>query len=108
MNVLHGAFGLAGLLFIAWLLSENRWRIPLRVVLAGVALQIALACLFISFRRRPAFFFSLTTASTPFRKRPTPARHSSSDISAAAPRRSSKPTPKRASFSLFAPSRSFS
>ncbi len=49
MGVLHGVFGLLGLLGVAWLLSENRWRIPLRVVIAGVALQIALALLFISF-----------------------------------------------------------
>jgi CNT family concentrative nucleoside transporter len=49
MSVMHGAFGLLGLLGIAWLLSENRWQIPLRVVIAGVALQIALALLFISF-----------------------------------------------------------
>jgi concentrative nucleoside transporter, CNT family len=59
MNVLHGAFGLAGLLFIAWLLSENRWRIPLRVVLAGVALQIALACLFIKFPPATGVFLLL-------------------------------------------------
>lgn len=49
MNVLHGALGLIGLLSIAWILSEDRWRVPLRVVIAGVALQIALALLFIRF-----------------------------------------------------------
>lgn len=49
MSVLHGALGLLGLLFIAWLFSENRWQVPIRVVIAGVALQIALAWLFIRF-----------------------------------------------------------
>lgn len=59
MNVLHGALGLLGLLSIAWLLSENRWRIPLRVVIAGVALQIALACLFIRFPPAASVFLIL-------------------------------------------------
>jgi CNT family concentrative nucleoside transporter len=49
MPVLHGVFGLLGLLFIAWLFSENRWHIPLRVVVGGVLLQIALALLLIKF-----------------------------------------------------------
>ncbi len=49
MTVLHGAFGLLGLLFIAWVFSEDRWHIPLRVVLGGALLQIALALLFIKF-----------------------------------------------------------
>jgi CNT family concentrative nucleoside transporter len=49
VTVLHGAFGLLGLLFIAWVFSEDRWHIPLRVVLGGALLQIALALLFIKF-----------------------------------------------------------
>jgi CNT family concentrative nucleoside transporter len=47
MSMLHGALGLLGMLFIAWLISENRWHIPLRVVVAGVSLQIGLALLFL-------------------------------------------------------------
>ncbi len=47
MIVLHGILGLLGLLFIAWIFSENRWHIPLRIVIAGVALQIGLALLFL-------------------------------------------------------------
>jgi CNT family concentrative nucleoside transporter len=47
MAVLHGILGLFGLLFIAWIFSENRWHIPLRIVIAGVALQIGLALLFL-------------------------------------------------------------
>ncbi len=49
MTLLHGIGGLLSLLFIAWLLSENRWRIPIRIVIAGVALQIGLALLFLKF-----------------------------------------------------------
>jgi len=49
VTVLHGAFGLLSLLFIAWIFSENRWHIPLRVVIGGVLLQLALALLFIKF-----------------------------------------------------------
>ncbi|WP_020176472.1 NupC/NupG family nucleoside CNT transporter [Methyloferula stellata] len=47
MAVLHGILGLLSLLFIAWILSENRWHIPLRIVIVGVALQIGLAFLFL-------------------------------------------------------------
>jgi len=49
MSFLHGAAGLLGLLFIAWLISEDRWHIPLRVVIGGAALQIGLALLFTKF-----------------------------------------------------------
>jgi CNT family concentrative nucleoside transporter len=59
MNVLHGAFGLLGLLFIAWILSEKRWQIPIRVVFAGVALQISLAYLFIKFPPATSVFLLL-------------------------------------------------
>ena len=41
----RGASGLAALLLLAWLFSENRRRIPWRTVIAGVVLQFALALL---------------------------------------------------------------
>ena len=41
----QSAMGLAALLGIAWLLSENRRVVPWRIVLSGLALQIALAAL---------------------------------------------------------------
>jgi concentrative nucleoside transporter, CNT family len=44
-NVLHGVAGMAGLLAIAWLASENRRGVPWRAVLGGVGLQLALALL---------------------------------------------------------------
>ena len=44
---MQGLLGYSTLLLFAWALSENRWRIPLRIVLSGLALQWALALLFI-------------------------------------------------------------
>ena len=46
MNVLWGLMGIAGLLGIALLFSEARKAIPLRVVAAGVLVQIILALVF--------------------------------------------------------------
>jgi len=54
-----GLFGLAALLALAWCLSAERWHIPYRVVLGGVALQIGLAVLLIKFPPATAFFFML-------------------------------------------------
>ena len=45
MTILQGVFALATLLAIAFALSEDRRAIPLRVVVGGVFLQIALALL---------------------------------------------------------------
>jgi CNT family concentrative nucleoside transporter len=41
----HAALGELALLLLAWLLSEDRWRVPWRTVIAGVVLQVALAVL---------------------------------------------------------------
>ncbi|MTJ80881.1 MAG: nucleoside:proton symporter [Telmatospirillum sp.] len=41
----QGLLGMAGLLGLAWILSEDRRAIPWRTVLAGLALQLALALL---------------------------------------------------------------
>ena len=49
MMILRGLFALAALLAIAFALSEDRRAIPLRVVVGGVLLQIALATLLIKF-----------------------------------------------------------
>jgi CNT family concentrative nucleoside transporter len=43
MSILQSAVGLLIFLSIAWLLSEQRRRVPWRIVLAGLALQLALA-----------------------------------------------------------------
>jgi concentrative nucleoside transporter, CNT family len=47
--MMHAALGEAALLLLAWLLSEDRWRIPWRTVIAGVVLQVALALLLLDF-----------------------------------------------------------
>jgi concentrative nucleoside transporter, CNT family len=45
MRILRGLVGLFGLVAIAWALSEDRRRVPWRVVGAGILLQISLALL---------------------------------------------------------------
>jgi len=45
--MLQSVAGIAGLLAIAWLLSEARGRVPWRAVGIGVALVIVLALLFV-------------------------------------------------------------
>jgi CNT family concentrative nucleoside transporter len=47
--MIHAALGELALLLLAWLLSEDRWRIPWRTVIAGVVLQVALAVLLLDF-----------------------------------------------------------
>jgi CNT family concentrative nucleoside transporter len=44
---LQGVLGIAGLLLIAWLLSERRRAVPWRAVAAGLALVLVLALLFL-------------------------------------------------------------
>ncbi len=47
--MIHAVMGEVVLLLFAWLLSEDRWRVPWRTVIAGVALQVALALVFLDF-----------------------------------------------------------
>ncbi|MFT4098640.1 MAG: nucleoside transporter C-terminal domain-containing protein [Rhodoblastus sp.] len=60
MNIIQGLAALAVLLAIAFAFSENRRAIPARVVVAGVALQIALALLFTKFPPAVAAILTLT------------------------------------------------
>jgi CNT family concentrative nucleoside transporter len=46
---MRGLLGIAALLLIAWAISEDRFRIPVRVVVAGVVLQAAVAVLLLKF-----------------------------------------------------------
>jgi concentrative nucleoside transporter, CNT family len=59
MSALYGLLGVAVLLAVAWCLSEDRWHMPLRVVLGGIGLQIGLAILLIEFPPASALFFVL-------------------------------------------------
>jgi concentrative nucleoside transporter, CNT family len=45
----RGLLGIAVLLLIAWAISEDRFRVPVRVVVAGVLLQAAVAVLLLKF-----------------------------------------------------------
>jgi len=56
---MRGLLGIAALLCLAWALSEDRWRVPLRIVAMGAVLQFALAVLFIEFRPAAAVFLWL-------------------------------------------------
>jgi CNT family concentrative nucleoside transporter len=62
MEILQGMLGLGALLLVAWLLSENRLRPPLRVVLGGVALQLVLAFVLLKFPPARSVFFVLNQA----------------------------------------------
>ena len=59
---MRGLLGIACLLLLAWLLSENRWRIPLRTVIAGVVLQFVLAVFFVKFPPATSIFLVLNRA----------------------------------------------
>ena len=60
MTLLQGLLAVAVLLAIAVALSEDRRAVPLRVVVGGVALQIALALLFTKFPPAVAAILKLT------------------------------------------------
>jgi CNT family concentrative nucleoside transporter len=60
--VLQSAAGLAVLLVLAWAFSENRRAPPWRIVIAGLALQIALAALLLKAPPLQHFFLGLNDA----------------------------------------------
>ena len=62
--MMRGLLGLAALLGIAWLLSEDRRRIPWRTVFAGVLLQWALALLLLYFPPASALIGWLNDGAT--------------------------------------------
>jgi CNT family concentrative nucleoside transporter len=64
----RGLFGLAALLAIAWMLSEDRRRIPWRTVIAGIVLQWALALLLLGFPPATAVIFLLNNGATALQK----------------------------------------
>ena len=47
MSMARAYLGVFALLAIAWLLSEDRWRVPWRTVIGGLVLQLAGALLLI-------------------------------------------------------------
>src|SRR4051812_13163475 len=61
-DVLHAAAGIAGLILLAWLASENRRGIPWRAIGAGLGLQLILAIIFIRFPPLKNAFLKLNDA----------------------------------------------
>ena len=59
---MRGVLGIAVILLLAWALSENRTRVPWRVVTVGVLLQLVLALLFLRFPPARAAFLVLNRA----------------------------------------------
>src|SRR5438552_6685510 len=59
---MRGLLGIGVILLLAWGLSEDRARIPWRVVVAGVLLQFGLAFLFLTFPPAGAAFLLLNRA----------------------------------------------
>ena len=59
---MRGVLGIAVILLLAWVLSENRTRVPWRVVTVGVLLQLVLAFLFLRFPPARAAFLVLNRA----------------------------------------------
>ncbi len=56
MDAYRGVLGILSLVFLAWLLSDSRRRFPLRIVLAGLALQLGLALLVLKTTYGRVFF----------------------------------------------------
>src|SRR5689334_5836893 len=62
LTILHSAAGLILLLVAAWAISENRRRVPWRIVLSGLALQLALAALLLKTPPLRQFFLAANDA----------------------------------------------
>jgi CNT family concentrative nucleoside transporter len=58
-QLLQGMFGILVLMLFAWLLSEDRRRISKRVVIGGLALQIALAALLLGIPQSRGLFIAI-------------------------------------------------
>ncbi len=65
---LQGLIGFAGLLVLAWLVSESRWGVCWRTVGAGVGLQLALAVLLLKIPGVAGLFLLLNDGVEAFQK----------------------------------------
>ena len=59
---MHGLLGVAAILLFAWAISEDRFRVPWRIVAVGVLLQFALALIFLKFPPAGTAFLLLNRA----------------------------------------------
>lgn len=62
MTIARGFLGIAAILALAWCVSENRRAVPLRTVVGGVILQLALAVLLLRFPPAAHVFLLLDDA----------------------------------------------
>src|SRR5438552_182358 len=58
-DFMHAVLGMAGLIALAWLLSESRRAVPWRAVAAGIVLELALAALFLKLAAVKSAFMAL-------------------------------------------------
>jgi CNT family concentrative nucleoside transporter len=68
MQHMQSAFGLVGLMALAWLASEQRREVPWRLVASGIGLALALAVLFLRVPPLAALLASLNTALDVFER----------------------------------------
>ena len=61
-DFIHALIGMAGLVLLAWLMSEKRWMVPWRAVCVGLALQIGLALVFLKIALVKDAFLKLNDA----------------------------------------------
>jgi CNT family concentrative nucleoside transporter len=66
--VIQGLAGIAGLLLLAWIFSEKRRAVPWRAVIAGIALQLALAVLLLKLPYAKDAFLALNDILTALEK----------------------------------------
>jgi len=66
--VIQGLAGIAGLLLLAWIFSENRKSIPWHAIGAGLALQVLLALLLLKLPYAKEAFLALNNVLTLFEK----------------------------------------
>ena len=97
--------GLAGILTLAWCVSEDRWRIPRRTVVGGIALQIALALLLLRFPPATRLFFLLDDAVNALQKATDAGTSFVFGYLGGGPPRSRSPMGQRPSFWRFGPCR---
>src|SRR5688572_12667600 len=57
LDSMHALAGMAGLVALAWLAGEARRAVPWRAVLAGIALELALALIFLKVEMVKRAFF---------------------------------------------------
>jgi len=65
---MQGLAGIAGLLLLAWIFSENRWAVPWRAIWSGLLLQLILAVLLLKLPFAKDAFLALNDVLTSLEK----------------------------------------